>query len=298
MKTSKTIQFFFLSLMTGVILLSSCKKDEPDMFTSPSQHNAAVKSATPGIAVASVSNWREDFSTADALALRWTLYGTPQPQWVSFAGNRFGLFDNNGRLPNGSYAVSKTKIGNGQGYIIESEVFIDAANPNATVICPEIGVTRYFNPGAEPVNVEAGISMRLMYVGDGATSVPPALRKHTYIVMSALLSDRTYATTGNPLEATSASKDDYAMKADFAGNGWHKLRIVVSASSRVSFYLDNQLVWTPAKAIHTSLMADKNVLLGFTSPGTTGKAYHDYVKVSYPLQIAEDTTIDPPAPIE
>jgi len=289
----KTIQIVCLSLMTGFFLLSACTKDELEIVPTSNPQNADVKSTFPGTPVTNYANWQEDFATPDALVSRWNLYGTPKPQWVSFAGNRFGLFDNNGRLPNGSYAVSKSKIGNGKGYVIESEVFIDVKNPNGPVICPEIGVTRYLILPTEPQNLEAGLSMKLMYIGKGATNVPPVYHNHTYVVLTALLQDGTIISSGDPKDGMGTSSDDHALLADFAGNGWHKLKIVVSASKQVSFYLDNQFMWTPGKSIHSSLMANKNVLLGFTSPSNTGKAYHDYVKVTYPLLTGQDTVIDP-----
>jgi hypothetical protein len=36
---------------------------------------------------------------------------------------------------------------------------------------------------------------------------------------------------------------------------------------------------------HPSLMKNRSVVLGFSSPGNGGKAYHDYVKVTYPSSI-------------
>ena len=278
----KTIQIVCLSLMTGFVLLTSCKKDEQDLAPSGNQQNADFKSAKPGPPVEVYGNWKEDFTTANSLALRWNLYGTHQPQWVNFAFNRFGLFDNNGRLPNGSFAVSKTKIGNGNGYIIESEVYIDVTNPGGTTICPAIGVTRYPDLPSESSTVEAGISMKLLYLGKGVPDTLAVHRNHTYIQMSALLQDGTSLTSADPKNGIISSSRDYAFQADVAGNGWHKMKIVVTSSKQVGFFLDDKFIWSPNKPVHPSLMTNKNVLIGFTSSGNAGKAYHDYVKVTYP----------------
>ena len=271
-------------MMTGFVMLTACKKDEQEFVPSnaSNQQNAELKSSKPGLPANGYMNWQENFATSNSLDLRWNLYGTPQPQWVSFAFGRFGLFDNNGRLPNGSFAVSRTKIGNGKGYTIESDVYIDVTNPRGTTICPEIGVTRSLNLPTDPANnVEPGISMKLMYVGYGANSVPAVYQNNTYVVMTAILQDGTISSSSDPKDGMITAHGEYAFKADVAGNGWHKMKIVVTATKQVSFYLDGQFIWSPEKPIDASLLKDKNVLLGFTSSGNAGKAYHDYVKVTY-----------------
>jgi hypothetical protein len=271
----KTIHLISLSFVTGVVLLSACKKDEQEFNPANNRQNAATKfSQTTPVAI-QYSNWQEDFNTYNSLVSGWNLYGTPQPQWVSYAFNRYGLFDNNGQLPNGSSAVSKRKIGNGYGYVIESEVYINVNHSQGTTICPEIGVTRYTDQPQE------GISMKLIYIGEGVTSVPPAYRNHTFVRTTALLQNGTTASSG-----------DYAILADDTRYGWHKMKIIVNSLRQVSFYLDDRFLWSPHQEIQSSLMKDRNVLLGFTSPGISGKAYHDWVKVSYPALPDPPVTID------
>ena len=267
----KTIQVFCLAMVTGFTLVTACKKDVQDMVPAGDQLKSSSAIPGPSPVVNNYIDWREDFATANSLS-RWNLYGTPQPQWVNNAFGRFGLFDNNGNLPTGNFAVSKAKVGSAGGYIVESEVYINITNVNGTTISPEIGITRYTNQPIDNGSPEAGISMRLMYIGGGVTSVPQILRNHTYIQTTELLQNGTFASSG-----------DYALTADAASTGWHKLRIVVSAARMVSYYLDNQLVRTSPSPIQSTLMSNKNVLLGYTSSGSAGKAYHDYVSVTYPL---------------
>ena len=205
----KTIQIIGLSLLTGFVMLSACKKDEQSFVTSTNQQNDALKSSKPGPQASGYVNWQENFTTANSLELRWNLYGTPQPQWLANAFGRFGLFDNNGRFPDGSFAVSKTRIGNGLGYTIESEVYIDVTNPRGTSICPEIGVTKgLIRPSDPGNNVEEGISMKLMYVGSGVSTVPPAYQNNTYVIMTAFLSNGSIASSSDPKDNPSATLGD------------------------------------------------------------------------------------------
>lgn len=268
----KTTQILGLFLLTSIGLLCACQKDEFENDPALGAQSAEIKSTVPlPTSLASVS-WQEDFSTASSLASSWKLYGSRQPQWVYSACNRKGLFDNNGSLPNGSFAVSKSKIGDGNGYTIESDVCINITNTEGTSICPGIGVTADYNPAAEYTTINEGISLHMIYIGNGVTEVDPQYRNHTYVVATAMLYDGRLAASG-----------DFALQTDFAGNGWHKLKIVVTAAKKVSFYLDNQLMYSPKEPIHASLVKGKNVVLGFSSPGSAGKAYHDFVKVTYPV---------------
>jgi hypothetical protein len=273
--------------LTGFALLSACKKEELQNVASSSQKDVVsiLNDSTPlGRAY---KDWREDFNTANSLSLRWNLYGNPLPVWVANAAHRSGLFENNGRLPNGSRAVSKARIGNGLGYTIEAEVYIDVINPEVTGICPEIGITRNLITGAENRVVEPGISMKLAYVGKGARGVPPEQQNQTYVQSSALLQDGTVSSSRN-LE----------LRGTTLGDGWHNMEIVVNATREASFYLDNQLVWSSPTQIDESLMRDKNVLLGFSSGGSLGHAYHDWVQVTYPPLPDRPTVISSAYPIK
>ncbi len=278
-----TMKIVCLSLMTGIVLLSACKKDEFETSPAFPQQSTELRSVIPGPLASPLLSWRDDFTSAASLNSNWFLYGNPKPRFVNYAGNRFGLFDNNGNSPSGSCALSKVKIGDGHGYSIESDVLIDITKGEAGIICPEIGVSRHLSTGSDAVNAEAGISMKLMFVGPGTANIQPAYQDQLYLVLTTLNPDGTFTSTGDPRDETTAAT---ALKVDVDRNGWHKMKIVVTSSKQVAFYLDNKFVWSPKKPIDPSLMINKNVLLGYTSPGTTGKAYHDFVKVTYPISPA------------
>jgi hypothetical protein len=120
--------------------------------------------------------------------------------------------------------------------------------------------------------------------------VPEEYQDHTYVVMSALVQEGSI-TPANQEKVKYITSGDYAFQTDFAGNGWHKIKFTVSADRQVSFYLDGALVWSPKDKLATTLLKGKNLLLGNMSPGITGKAYHDYVSVSYPFS-PEEVTIN------
>ena len=277
MKTMKIASF---SLMTGMILLAACSKDESDAVPASNPQTPDFRSTSAVQKECPYVSWREDFLTATTLSDNWYLFGSPKPKFVNFAGNRFGLFDNNGQSPTGSYAVSKARIGDGTGYSIESDVLIDVTKPAAGIICPEIGITRNPNQSSESVSAEAGISMKLIYVGPGTPTVQRDFQNQLFLVLTVLSPDGRLVSTGDPRDASTAQN---AIKVNADLNNWHKMKIVVSGSRQVSFYLDNKLVSSPKMAADPSMLINKNVLLGFTSPGTSGKAYHDYVQVTYPF---------------
>jgi hypothetical protein len=141
---------------------------------------------------------------------------------------------------------------------------LDITNPDGTTVCPEIGVTRYLNQPQE------GISMKMIYIGNGTTSVPLEYRGRTYLQANVLLNDGSMASSGN-----------YSIRVDNSDNTWHRMKIKVSNNGYVSFYLDNGLLWESNRPVDASLMSNKNLLLGLTSPGSAGKAYHNWVQISY-----------------
>lgn len=275
-KTMKTIKFssnLYLSILAGILLLSSCSKEESDPVSSSLQSEERTAAFSPDPIAPVYSDWLDNFTSASSLDSRWLFYGASKPKWVDNACGRWGLFDNNGVEPLGSTAISKTKVGSMQGYIIESEVYIDVQNPKGIAICPEIGITRYENILNDPELAEAGISMKLVYIGKGSPVVPANKQNQIYVQASSLSIDGTFENSGNfNLNAENISSAQ-----------WHKMKIVIGSDQKVAFYLDDQLVFAPSRKVHPSLMKNKKVLLGFLSSGSAGKAYHDWVKVSYPL---------------
>lgn len=283
----KTITTICATVLTLMVLFTACTKEDQD-FVPGNLQNSALRSTNNVNPLTFLKNWTDDFASASAFQQNWTLSG-PEPKWVANGFGRTGLFDNNGQLPNGSYAVSKTKVGDKFGYSVESDVYINIIDKRGAFICPQLGVTRFPNVESEPLNTAAGISMKLAYIGTDIEGVPAELQNHVYVIMEAL----TSSDGSHSPEGFMVSSGDYTFRADNASNGWHRMKIEIDATNKVSFYLDGQLVWSPAQRVHPSMLSGKNILLGYTSPDLKGKAYHDFVRVDYKI-IAQESGTDNP----
>jgi len=90
--------------------------------------------------------------------------------------------------------------------------------------------------------------------------------------MNALAEDGQYMYSG-----------DYTYQVGIFPGTWHKMQIRIDQFHYVSFMLDNTAIWKPTSPVNPTLLQNKQVVLGYTSPGQSGKAYHDFVKVLYPL---------------
>jgi len=260
-----------MTLIVILIIFCTCTKEEEFDIPVKSVENDHALPYNDTEAVGYI-DWTEDFTSIGNLLNNWSFFGTQKPNWNYALFDRYGLFDNNGNPPYGNTAVSKSPIGDGRGYIIQSDVYINLTNPSGTCICPSIGVSKVYNP--TPINssgkIDFGLMMRMQYIGAEVGNVPPYARHHTWLQLYALLEDGSIATPG-----------DFVIPVDTYINGWHNMKIVVLHGGMAQFYLDNTLVWGTPKRIHKSLMVKKNLILGSTSPGIAGKAYHDFVKITY-----------------
>ena len=216
---------------------------------------------------ATFSDFADDFSTGLS---KWTLFGSPRPQWLASAKGRTGIFDNNGDSNYNSGAVSNTLVGGANGFTIQSDVYLDFSNLAGCWDGPMVGLTKYANPviGDSGQNEEYGLHMALEAVGDACWGNDPGTRRHTYFNMAILADDGTYAAF-----------DSYSLNADSYANGWHTLKIQVNADRSVRFYIDSLLLWTPTKKLDPALLTGRNVILGWRSSGSAGKSYHDSVTV-------------------
>ncbi|MBK6965311.1 MAG: hypothetical protein IPH20_15605 [Bacteroidales bacterium] len=260
----KTFKYLGIALLAGSFLFTACTKDEV-LPPSEQQNSEIIQSTLDPPTVDYKKNWTDNFSYANCLAERWNLYGYPQSGWVPNACGRKGLFINNGLYPQGSFAVSKMYVGSSAGYTIESDVCIDRQTNSGIVVSSEIGVSRH------PNSAETGISMRLIYFGYHATNVPPEYQNKTFLVMKALADGGNFMYSGN-----------YTYPVGIFPGSWHKMQIRIDQFHFVSFILDNVTIWKPEYPLDNSMLQDNHVVLGYTSPGTIGKAYHDYMKVMYP----------------
>lgn len=277
-------------MLAGSVAFIGCNKNEDDLAPVNKQEKSSVSFQEPSLNEGFIANgdWIENFKSPVFLKTNWLLYGTPRPKWVYQACGQQGLFDNNGPSPSANYAVSNISIGNGNGYALESKVYMEILNPKGRCVCPGIGVTKYLNPGLNGNGeIESGIFMRIMYAGANATWVPEIYRGHTWFQMGFLGQNGSFISPGI-----------YSLSADGYVNGWHLLKIVVSPTRMVKFYCDNNVIWASAVPLHESIAVNKNILLGFTSAGNNigyvnaGRAYHDYVKVHffYPETIESNQT--------
>lgn len=266
----KTIRYLLLFILASCIALVGCKKYEDELtFNAGTDQEKVLKS---DVAVSPpIKPWYEDFATSQSLS-NWTLYGEPQPKWLFFAYEKYGLFDNNGPSPTKNFAVSHYAIGAGAGYSIEAEILIHIINPEGTCVCPGIAVSKDLNPIMKNGEIECGISSRLIYVGAEAKWFPEGMRGHTWLIMSYLTQDE--------IDLVSMIKIENSELAQ-----WHSLKLQVLPSKRVKFFLDNEEVWAPNDQINTMMLRNKNIVLGYTSAGDpatrAGVAYHNWVKASY-----------------
>lgn len=269
----KTISFFTIVLLIGSFLFTACTKDDTPLVPSAGQTDAAfIQPATDPPVTNYKKSWIDNFPDANTLISKWYLFGDPQPRWIETACWRNGIFNNNGTMPDGAYAASKAKVGSSGGYVIESDVCIDILSGEGAIISPELGLSRYTDPQTLPGMPEAGISMKLIYYGTGLEGIPSMYWNKTFAVMSVLTSDGTYATSGA-----------YAFPVTIASGSWHNLKISVTDTHEVIFYLDNVRIWKPLQLVHNSLLKNKHVLIGYLSPVQEGRAYHDFVRFTYPL---------------
>jgi hypothetical protein len=275
----KTMKILFLVLVTISIACISCSKDED-------QYNEGLQKKSTGIPDPIPVNlyekiWTENFDSPFTLSDNWRLWGDRNslPQWVESAYGRQGLFDNKGPSPIKNYAMSNSKFGKGLGYSVESELMLKILNPNGTCVCPGIAVSKNSSNQIEPAPVDetvaTGISMRIVYAGSHATWYPLKLRQHTWLYMEFLTENGTLLSSGY-------------LPADMYANDWHKLKIVVTSTRYVKFYCDNTLIWAPFNHLHSSMIADKYVVLGYTSDGNSenraGVAYHNWVRAFWTVK--------------
>lgn len=261
----KTLKYFSIALLAASFLFSACTKDE--VLPLSEQQNSEIIQSTLDIPTADYKkSWTENFSSAEYLTQRWNLYGSPQPGWLPKACGRKGVFINNGLYPQGSFAVSKNYVGSASGYIIESEVCLDRKSYHGMVISAEIGVSLH------PNSSQTGISMRLIYYGyNDMANVPPEYQNKTFLVM------KIYAEGGYFL-----SSGEYAFPVGVFPGSWHKMQIRIDQFQYVSFIFDDASIWKPNARLDNSMLQNKQLVLGYTSPGQLGKAYHDYITVMYP----------------
>jgi hypothetical protein len=265
----KTIRLLMMITVALCIACISCSK-----FDEENDLNSQLKSTTitgdPSINE-SCNYWIENFDAPFTLMNNWTLYGNPQPEWMASAYDRQGLFDNNGPSPTKNFAVSNLNVGKGKGYVVEGEVMLKILNVNGSCVCPGIAVSQSTKPVLVNGEIPTGISFRLVFPGYNATWFEPKFRGHTWFTVEFASESEKLVSSG-------------FIAADLYSNSWHKLKIEVTPTRYVKFSCDDKIIWAPFTRIHPSMMANKRVVLGYTSDGNdetrAGVAYHNFIKTS------------------
>lgn len=210
----------------------------------------------------------DSFSNLD----NWTVYGSPAPEQLASAQGRTGVFDNNGDATYKSGAISVQTFGLSGGFTIESDVYLDFSDTNGCYAEAAIGIA---NPTVQGWGgYDPYIYFSISGMGHSCGTIAASLRGHAYFFGSfatASGAETFYPTEGSP---TTFLADEY-------DNGWHKLKIVVNASSQIRFYMDAVLIYTGTQSVSSTIATGAYPLwLGSQSSGNAGKAYHDFVTIT------------------
>ncbi len=252
------------------------------------------------------TDFADDFSHG---LRKWKPFGTPDPTLydTTLVHGRSGVFDNMGDSTCNSGIVSKKIFGAPGGFFIETDYYLEVIDSlgcwaEAGVAFPKDANHSFFADCSDSAFDAYGLYFSVAYVGDACSDprVPPLARHHAWF-------NARYWGEHDSLEVFDPYSDS---TADRFTNGWYTLRISVNADRTVRFLAiaanDTIPVWAPAARLNTSMMTGRNIVLGFRSSGSAGKAYHDAVRgnqtgsrtyPAYPDSIAQyffsssDTTI-------
>lgn len=214
--------------------------------------------------------FEDDFSELNLN--NWIISGSPSPRVLASVEGRTGVFDNNGDGWCDSNAVSKDTFSFPKGFTMESDVYVSVTNMAGCWDTAAIAVTRNDATPYEPSDCPGeyyynfGVRFRLYYAGDACWCTPSELRRHAYFDLGLYTEDE------------SGEGENYINADDYI-NGWHNLKIVVGEDRFVSFYCDDDLIYTSEKRIHEDALQNEKIYLGERSSGSAGKVYHDYIKV-------------------
>jgi|GEM_PF-2412924 len=217
----------------------------------------------------------------------WTLYGSPSPQRLASIHGRTGIFDNNGNATDKSGAISIQTFGLSGGFTIRSDVYLEFTDTYGCNAEAAIGIA---NPtlqgwgGYDPY-----IYFSISAIGEACESIADSLRGHAYFFGS--------FTTPSGTEAFSPTEEHPAtFRADEYANGWHRLKIVVNASSQITFYVDTVLIYTGTQSISSTVATGAYPLwLGSQSSGDAGKAYHDYITITTSCEPPSEPSLSSPS---
>ena len=214
----------------------------------------------------------------------WIPFGSPSPHVLASVEGRIGVFDNNGDANCNSGVVSKDNFSFPNGFIMESDVYLNVTNVAGCWNSPVIGLTRQNKPTGVGVcpseDYPMGVIFGTEYDGDACWATPPEKRRHAYFIIG------LYTEEGTWESVSWLNADDYT-------DAWHNFKIAVGSDRIVKFYVDNDLIYTSEKRINETVLQEKKIFLGLRSSNSAGKSYHDFIKV-YTRRKGEQKTIDIP----
>ena len=202
---------------------------------------------------------------------RWDEYGQPRPRIVEALQGGSNVFDNNGDGNHGSGAVTARGIDLGSGAAtIAADVYVDFSDPAGCWADAAIGLTRDAEARTSATGFGAqGIWLALKARGDACAGTPAEHRRRAWFFGGMLDADGNWER----MTPYTVGGDDYV-------DAWHRLRIVVDASNRVSFHVDGTLLWQSTGTLDPALRSGRRLALGTHSSGRAGKAYIDNISVS------------------
>lgn len=209
----------------------------------------------------------------------WTLYGSPSPLRLASVHGKSNVFDNNGDATGKSGAISIQTFGLNGGFTIRSEVYLDFTDTYGCNAEAAIGVA---NPTIQGWGgYDPHIYLSISAMGEACGTISDSLRGHAYFFGS--------FTTPSGTETFGPTEENPArFRANEYANGWHRLKIVVSASSQIKFYVDTILIYTGLQSISNAIATGAYpIWIGSQSSGDAGKAYHDLVTIT--------TSCEPPS---
>lgn len=207
----------------------------------------------------------EDFDNLN----NWEKYGTPSPHIVSSVHSKVGVLDINGAPTCESNIISERSFSFSNGFIMESQIFLDTANSQAAFVAGEIGLAKDDSPitDAGCQKFSKGLTLGIV-AGNPCAGVDCS---------------RPESNIGAEIQAAIYTDDQTWEKKqlDISGvlNGWHTLKIVVDGNRYVKFYVDSSLKLSFSKRINSEMMnGGKKALIGGMSD-TVGKCYFDYINI-------------------
>ena len=213
----------------------------------------------------------EDWGRGTIDRAKWVEYGSPRPRIVRSFDGYTNVFDNNGDSVHGSGAFTVNPIHLPPGEVtISADVYVDFSDLSGCWATARIGLTEESNPTTSNTGFSGGhaIYFELAAVGDACWAAPADRRRKAWFA-------------GSMRDATGNREGTGGVTIDGSNyvNGWHKLRIVIDASNRVSFYVDNTLLWRSTGTLDPNVRSGRRLDLGERSSGSAGKAYIDNIQV-------------------